>query len=62
MYQQQEGYNQATDGRINFKLGENFQREGETRDTPSWQVDQLDRKQKYGGHSAYRMEKSTEKF
>jgi len=31
MYQQQERYGLATDGPINFKVGENFQREGKTR-------------------------------
>ena len=34
-YQQLARYNSATEGRINFKLGENFHCEGETYDTLS---------------------------
>jgi len=43
-YQQQERYNEATDGRINFKLGGNCHREVASRDTLSRSVGQLERK------------------
>ena len=56
----QHGYNSAVDGHINFKLGENYRRGVDACGILSTSVGQTNRKYKYGWHSAYKMQKSTE--
>ena len=59
-YHQIELFNLAVDDHINLKLGGNYRR-GVDAGILSRSVCQTNRKYKYGGHSAYKMQKSKEK-
>ena len=59
-YHQTEHFNWAVGDRINLKLGGNYRR-GVDAGILSRSVCQTNRKNKYGGHSAYKMQKSMEK-
>jgi len=55
-----EHFNSAVDDHINLKLGGNYRR-GVVAGIRSRSVCQRNRKYKYGGHLAYKMQKSMEK-
>jgi len=59
-YHQTEHFNSAVGDRINLKLGGNYRR-GVDAGILSRSVCETNRKYKYGGHSAYKMQKSMEK-
>jgi len=59
-YRQREHFNSAVDDHINLKLGGNYRR-GIDVVIHSRSVRQTNRKYKYGGHSAYKMQKSLKK-
>jgi len=60
-YHQTEHFNSAVDDHINLKLGGNYQHGGRRVWYTFRSVCQTNRKSKYGGHSAYKMQKSMEK-